>query len=321
VDGPRFDAIARAAAAPGSRRRLLALASAALGIAGRDRADAAAICRTPGQLCRENANCCSRACATDATGRRVCRCHTQADCPPPTNKCLAATCAGGLCGTTPSVVCAALDQCHAAGICVPATGTCTNPAKPNGTGCNDANACTQTDTCEGGVCTGSNPVVCTALDQCHVAGTCDPSTGACSNPTATDGTACTPAGGGSGTCQGGSCVAPTTTTTTTTTTTAAPVCSPACASGQGCCSGTCTALNTTSNCGACGNVCSACLGAADPICYQDIDGNSHFCGGTGSCAICSNDGDCQLLLRGSHCIRRAACRQGTACHLPCPPPT
>jgi hypothetical protein len=40
------------------------------------------------------------------------------------------------------------------------------------------------------VCTGGNPVVCTA-DQCHMAGTCDPTTGLCSNPTAKpDGTAC-----------------------------------------------------------------------------------------------------------------------------------
>src|SRR5262249_40754810 len=49
------------------------------------------------------------------------------------------------------------------------------------------------DTCQAGVCTGANPVVCTALDQCHVAGTCDPATGTCSNPAATDGTACSDA--------------------------------------------------------------------------------------------------------------------------------
>src|SRR5439155_1267787 len=38
--------------------------------------------------------------------------------------------------------------------------------------------------------TGSNPVVCTALDQCHVAGTCNTATGLCSNPNASNGTAC-----------------------------------------------------------------------------------------------------------------------------------
>jgi cysteine-rich repeat protein len=58
------------------------------------------------------------------------------------------------------------------------------------TPCNDGDGCTQTDTCSGGVCVGSNPVVCTPLDQCHVAGTCNPSTGQCSNPSKPDGTAC-----------------------------------------------------------------------------------------------------------------------------------
>jgi streptogramin lyase len=41
------------------------------------------------------------------------------------------------------------------------------------------------------MCVGSNPVVCTPSDQCHVAGTCNTVTGICSNPNAPDGTACT----------------------------------------------------------------------------------------------------------------------------------
>ncbi len=41
-----------------------------------------------------------------------------------------------------------------------------------------------------GACTGADPVVCAALDQCHVAGTCDAATGVCSNPAASDGTTC-----------------------------------------------------------------------------------------------------------------------------------
>ena len=47
-----------------------------------------------------------------------------------------------------------------AGACNPATGVCSNPAKADGTACNDGNACTQTDTCQAGTCTGANPVVC-----------------------------------------------------------------------------------------------------------------------------------------------------------------
>ena len=55
--------------------------------------------------------------------------------------------------------CVGRDQCHDAGTCNPATGACSNPAKANGTACNDGNACTQTDTCQAGACTGANPVV------------------------------------------------------------------------------------------------------------------------------------------------------------------
>jgi hypothetical protein len=76
------------------------------------------------------------------------------------------------------------------GVCDPTTGVCSNPNAVDGTACNDGNPCTQSDTCQSGQCAGSNPVVCAALDGCHLPGTCDPSTGACSNPTAADGTTC-----------------------------------------------------------------------------------------------------------------------------------
>jgi hypothetical protein len=87
-------------------------------------------------------------------------------------------------------VCTALDSCHDVGTCDPGTGICSNPAKPNGTSCDDGNLCTQTDSCQSGVCTGSNPVVCTALDPCHDVGVCDAGTGLCSNLAKADGTSC-----------------------------------------------------------------------------------------------------------------------------------
>ena len=87
-------------------------------------------------------------------------------------------------------MCSASDQCHDAGTCNPGTGQCSNPNKANGSSCNDGDKCTQADTCQAGACTGANPVVCGALDDCHVAGTCDTQTGACSNPTKTEGVAC-----------------------------------------------------------------------------------------------------------------------------------
>jgi RHS repeat-associated protein len=86
--------------------------------------------------------------------------------------------------------CVASDQCHAAGTCNPSTGICSNPNANDGTTCNDGNGCTQTDTCQAGACVGGNPKVCTALDQCHTAGTCAPATGLCSNPAKPDGTTC-----------------------------------------------------------------------------------------------------------------------------------
>src|SRR5262245_24030450 len=77
----------------------------------------------------------------------------------------------------------------------------------NGTACSDGNACTQSDTCQAGICTGSNPVVCPSPDQCHAAGTCNPATGACLNPAQPNGTSCSDGDActQSDTCQTGVC--------------------------------------------------------------------------------------------------------------------
>src|SRR5439155_136303 len=105
------------------------------------------------------------------------------------NPCTIDACSPAGCTHTP-VTCAPADQCHDAGVCAPTTGLCSNPTRPDGASCNDGNACTQTDTCQAGTCTGANPVVCAAADQCHVAGTCDPATGTCSTPAKPDGATC-----------------------------------------------------------------------------------------------------------------------------------
>ncbi len=117
------------------------------------------------------------------------------------------TCQSGECQPGDPVVCTASDQCHNAGTCDPGTGDCSDPQKPNYTPCDDENLCTQTDHCLLGVCTGENPVLCTASDDCHVAGVCDPQTGACSEPAkpddsdCSDGNACTEGDS----CQSGEC--------------------------------------------------------------------------------------------------------------------
>ena len=98
------------------------------------------------------------------------------------------TCVNGICTGTP-LTCTPIDQCHTSGVCNPATGVCSNPTRPNGTTCNDGNICTQGDVCLNGVCSGT-PVTCMPSDQCHAAGTCNPATGLCSNPTQPDGTTC-----------------------------------------------------------------------------------------------------------------------------------
>lgn len=85
-------------------------------------------------------------------------------------------------------------------------GTCS--PRPNGTACDDQNACTQSDSCQAGVCTGANPKSCGPIEQCQIPATCDPSTGTCSaslpGPDGTsceDGDECTVAD----TCVGGAC--------------------------------------------------------------------------------------------------------------------
>jgi beta-glucanase (GH16 family) len=78
---------------------------------------------------------------------------------------------------------------------------------PDGTSCSDGNLCNGQETCETGACVAGIPVTCEPLDSCHVAGTCSPSTGLCSNPSAPNGTSC-PTGNacdGEGTCQSGVC--------------------------------------------------------------------------------------------------------------------
>src|SRR5207253_1037625 len=117
------------------------------------------------------------------------------------------TCQEGTCTGGAAVVCSGADQCHEAGICDPAIGICSNPTKAEGTPCDDGNACTRNDTCQAGTCTGREPVVCSAADQCHEAGVCNPATGVCSNPTKSDGATCDDRNActRNDTCQAGTC--------------------------------------------------------------------------------------------------------------------
>ncbi len=107
------------------------------------------------------------------------------------NRCTAGdACRAGACVAAELVECAPLDACHDAGTCDPATGLCSQPARADGTSCDDGSQCTLQDACAGGRCVGGDPVTCTAIDQCHEAGVCEPTTGACSRPAKADGTPC-----------------------------------------------------------------------------------------------------------------------------------
>ncbi len=75
------------------------------------------------------------------------------------------------------------DSCNAT------TGLAEHTPVADGLSCNDGDACTQADSCRAGACGGA-PVVCAPLDDCHVAGVCNPMSGVCTNPAAADRTAC-----------------------------------------------------------------------------------------------------------------------------------
>src|SRR6266404_1888190 len=102
--------------------------------------------------------------------------------------------------------CSALNDACNTGTCATdgLTKSCVATPKANGTTCDDGDACTQSDTCQAGIC-GGNSVVCAASDQCHDAGTCDPQTGACSDPVKPSGTSCSD-GNANGQCVPGAAV-------------------------------------------------------------------------------------------------------------------
>jgi len=98
------------------------------------------------------------------------------------------TCASGACVGSGTPACDDANVCTDDS-CAPGVG-CQHSAVSNGEVCSDDNACTKVDSCQAGVCTGAEPVVCAALDPCHVIGLCDTSSGLCSDPPQVDGTVC-----------------------------------------------------------------------------------------------------------------------------------
>jgi cysteine-rich repeat protein len=259
-----------------------------------------------GDLCTQGDTCQAGSCTAGAplTCTASDQCHVPGTCNPSIGACTnppkpngaacsdgsACTagdaCQGGVCFPGTPVICVAQDQCHLAGTCNPATGVCSNPSQPNGAPCSDGNACTQVDTCQSGTCTGTHPVTCVAQDQCHAVGTCNPSTGVCSNPAKPDGAACN---------DGNACTQ-----------------TDACAAGA--CVGSnavgCSALDQCHLAGTCNPATGACSNPSKPDGATCDDGNA--CTQTDACAAGACSGSDPVV-----------CDPGDACHEPgvCNPAT
>ncbi len=285
-----------------------------------------------GNSCTQNDVCSAGACVPGAavTCAALDGCHTAGVCNPMTGVCSTPnkangsactdanactqtdTCQNGVCTGQSPVVCPAPDACHTAGSCNMATGMCSNPNKPNGSACNDSNACTSTDSCQAGVCTGQSPVVCTASDACHAVGLCDTVTGMCSNPAKPDGSSCDDGNGCTQTdsCQAGACTGQNPVVCAPANDCQVPgVCDPtsgACANtskpdGTNCDDGTaCTQSDTC--------LAGACLSGTAVVCAA-LDA----CHDVGSCdaksGICSNP----TKAEGASCDDGTACTQGDTC--------
>lgn len=124
------------------------------------------------------------------------------------NRCTADTCQGGVCTEGPTTVtCTSSDPCRISK-CNPGTGECDVSDAPNGTPCDDDDACTAADRCHAGSCTGGTRVACPAPDPCRLPGVCNAVTGDCDYAHAPDGTPCDDGDRCTRTdvCQAGSCV-------------------------------------------------------------------------------------------------------------------
>lgn len=152
-------------------------------------------CET-GDSCTPTGECLAKTCEYEG-----CACYEDSDCAPPEDKCLGEVFCDTS-GDTPScqlkeasaVLCAApASPCYLAQ-CAPDTGECGIVPAPLGTACDDNNACTTSDGCDGfGECDPGTPLLCDNGLFCDGAEGCDPTSG-CTvgvSPALTDGVACT----------------------------------------------------------------------------------------------------------------------------------
>jgi hypothetical protein len=168
MDAQRFDALTRALANRGSRRRFLSGLAAVVGIGGVGHGDAAS-CRSAGGICREHANCCSGVCfPPNRFGRKVC---AKGLGEPATSgtECGSGIVADGVCcDEACGGQCEACNLSGAAGYCTPVSGA------PVG----GRAACGGSGDCAG-FCDGANGATCTYPDASVICGdaVCDDQSG------------------------------------------------------------------------------------------------------------------------------------------------
>ncbi|MDR0965653.1 MAG: M6 family metalloprotease domain-containing protein [Myxococcales bacterium] len=92
------------------------------------------------------------------------------------------------------------DAVCAVGAATCQAGQCVHDSSRDGIGCDDGDLCTLGDACRAGRCSGTIKL-CPALDECHVATSCEPSTGMCPVVPAFEETPCS-----GGVCRSGVCV-------------------------------------------------------------------------------------------------------------------
>jgi hypothetical protein len=97
-------------------------------------------------------------------------------------------CNAGVCGGR-QPDCSALDDTCSVGACDPATGRCAAVPAPDGGPCDDADLCTNNDTCSAGRCAGDS-VDCSPLSTLCTLGRCAPESGACVTEPINDGSGC-----------------------------------------------------------------------------------------------------------------------------------
>jgi hypothetical protein len=113
------------------------------------------------------------------------------------------------CGGPNQPCCPTGDACGSSLSCDNGTCHCGALGQPccNDTLCvSDQDLCNGAEACQQGVCVRTAPVTCRALDICHDVGTCDRTSGRCSDPPKPNNTPCTVIGQCSmSTCQNGVC--------------------------------------------------------------------------------------------------------------------